>query len=143
GAPHTRAPVVAAQRRPDIDDRPSERRADSLSRWLVHRRECGRHLRARPGGGIALDAGTSLLHVPLDRGGQRFPAGIRETTGSSGARGRELAERALPGASSRRVRHTRRSISPLPPPPAPACRPAMRPPPPSPPGSPAGLPLPA
>src|SRR5207247_11134344 len=67
----------------------------TLFRSLVHRRECGRHLRARPGGGLALDAGTSLLHVPLDRGGQRFPAGIRETTGSSGARGRELAERAL------------------------------------------------
>src|SRR5216117_2597764 len=128
GSPHARAPVVAAQQRPDIDDRPGERRADSLSRWLVHRRECGRHIRARPGGGIALDAGTPLLHVRLDRGGQRFPAGIRETTGISGARGRELAERALPGASSRRVRHTRRAIPPLPPRPAPDCSPAMGPP---------------
>src|SRR5947209_7459948 len=93
---HTRARVVADQGRRDVADRAAERRADALSRWLVHGRERRRHVRARSGGRIALDRGTPLVHVLLDGGGQRVSAGIRNTPSVAGGGRRELAQRPLP-----------------------------------------------
>src|SRR2546426_10714859 len=102
GAPHARAPVVAARRGRDIADRAAERRADTLSRRLVHGRKRGRDIRSRSGGRIPLDRGAPLVHVRLDRGGQRLPAAVPEATGAPGARGPGPARRGPPWGPSPR-----------------------------------------
>src|SRR3989442_6813996 len=109
-APHPRAPVVAARRGRDFPNRVSERRADTLSRWLVNGRQRGRDVRARSGRRIPLDRGTALVHVRLDRRWQHVPAAVRQATRIARARGGELAQGALPGAPPGGVHHARRAI---------------------------------
>src|SRR5439155_14123885 len=77
---------------------------------------------------VPLDRGTPLVHVPLDRGGRRLTAGVREPTRVAGGRGRELAQRALPGAASRGVYHLRPAIPQVSPPTTRGGRPPVGPP---------------